>query len=75
MSMYILLFWDIDSCYQMLHPRNPPNPATQIPRYLAVQIQTEILVEFEFVPRNFSITKLDFGGVAFSVESVIYPSI
>jgi len=28
--------------WEMLHPRNPPNPETQILRYVAVQIQIEI---------------------------------
>ena len=32
------------------------NQETQIPRYLAVQIQIEIVVHFEFVPRNLSIS-------------------
>jgi len=39
----------------MLHPRNPPNPETQIPRNLVVQIQIEILVQFEFVLKNSSV--------------------
>jgi len=38
---------------KMLHPRNPPNRETQIPRYLAVQTP-RFLVWFEFVPRNLS---------------------
>ena len=37
-----------------LHLRNQPNRKTQIPQYLAVQIQIEMLVSFEFIPRNFS---------------------
>jgi len=41
----------------MQHTQNPTNRATQIPLYLAVQIQIEILVEFEFVPRNLGIPK------------------
>ena len=36
------------------HPQNPPNPETQISRYLTVQIQVQILVWIEFVPRNMS---------------------
>jgi len=36
-------------------PQNLPNLETQISWYLAVQIQIEILVEFEFVPRNLSL--------------------
>ena len=52
----------------MLHPRNPPDPKNQIPRYLAVQIQIEIL----FSTGDFEVLDLvDFRGVAFSVESVI----
>jgi len=43
----------------MLHSQNPPNRETQISRHLAVQIQTEILVIFEFVPRNWVFR---FGG-------------
>jgi len=39
---------------KMLHPRFPTNRETQISRYLAVQIQIEILVWFESVPRNLS---------------------
>jgi len=42
---------------KMLHPQNPTDWATQIPLYLAVQIQIEILVKFEFVPRNLGIPK------------------
>ena len=50
---------------------NPPDRETQISRYLAVQIHIEIFgliwiftEEFEFLDL------MDFGGVAFSVESV-----
>jgi len=39
---------------KMLPPRNPPHREFQIPWYLAVQIQIEILVSFEFVPRHLS---------------------
>jgi len=38
----------------MPHPRNPPNREIEIPQYLAVQIQMEILVEFEFVSKTLS---------------------
>ena len=48
---------------KMLQPRNPPNRATQIPRYLKVQIQIENLVEFEFVPRNLGIAIWWISGV------------
>ena len=43
------------SCY-IRHPRNPPNRKTQIARYLAIQnqIDMDISVQFEFVPRNLS---------------------
>jgi len=37
-----------------IHLQNPPYPQTQISRYLAVQIQIQILVQFEFVPSNLS---------------------
>ena len=54
---------------KFLPPRNPPNPETQISRYLAEQIQIEIFVCTE----QFEILELvDFGVVAFSVEAVIY---
>ena len=50
---------------------NPPDRETQISRYLAIQIHIEIFgliwiftEEFEFLDL------MDFGGVAFSVESV-----
>ena len=54
----------------LLHPQNPPNPETQISRYLAiinsdfglVSIRTE---EFEFLD------SVDLSVVAFSVETVI----
>ena len=50
--------------------KNPPNRETQVPQYLAVQIQIEILLEFECVPRHFEFFDLvDFGCVAFSVET------
>jgi len=48
---------------KMLQPRNPPNRATHIPRYLAIQIQIEISVEFEFVPRNLGIAIWWISGV------------
>jgi len=59
----------------MLHPRNPPHRETQIPRYLAVQIQIEFW--FEFVPRNWNLYPEEFqfldlvnlGGTVFSVET------
>jgi len=35
-------------------PQNPPNRETQISWYLALQIQIEILFEFESVSRNLS---------------------
>jgi len=37
---------------QMPHSQNPPNREPRIPRYFAVQIQIEILVEFGIVLRN-----------------------
>jgi len=37
--------WKWQFPLKMLHTRNPPNRETQIPRYLAVQIQTEMLIE------------------------------
>jgi len=37
-----------------VHPRHPPNREIQISQYLAVKIQIENLVEFEFVPRTLS---------------------
>ena len=56
----------------MLHPLDPPNRETQISRYLVVQIQIEILISCEFVPRNFGfLDSVDFGDVVFSVESAI----
>ena len=39
---------------ELLHPHNPPNQEPQISRCLMVQIQIEILVWCEFVPRNLS---------------------
>jgi len=36
-----------------MHPENLPNWEFQIPRYLAAQIHMQILVQFEFLPRNF----------------------
>jgi len=42
-----------------------------MPLYLAVQIQNESLVYFEFVPKNF-LNLVDFDSVVFSVESVVY---
>jgi len=51
--------WNIVSQFslKMLHPRSPHNRETHLSRYLAVQIEIEIeiLVEHEFVPRNLSI--------------------
>jgi len=43
---------------KMLHLRDPPNREfePQIPQYLAVQIHVENLVQFEFVPRNLSLS-------------------
>jgi len=38
----------------MQHLRSPPNRKTHIPQYLAVQIQIDILIEFKFVPKNWS---------------------
>jgi len=40
--------------FPLLHPQNPPDRETQIRRYVAVQIQIEIMDWFEFVPRNLS---------------------
>jgi len=58
------------SVQNAVFPKNPPNRETQVPQYLAVQIQIEILLEFECVPRHFEFFDLvDFGGVAFSVET------
>jgi len=34
--------------------QNPPNREMQIPLYIVVQIQIEILVSFEFIQRNLS---------------------
>ena len=39
---------------KLLHNRNPPNPETQISRYLVVQIQIEMLFSFECVQRILS---------------------
>ena len=39
----------------LLHPRNPPHRHTQSSQYLTVQIQSEILISVEFVPRNLSL--------------------
>jgi len=61
----------LQSPLKMLHLGNPPNRKTQIPRYLAVQIQNESLVYSEFVPINF-LKLVDFGGVVVSVGSVVY---
>ena len=55
----------------MLHPKNSPNRRTQIPRYLAVQIQIEILVVFRICTKEFEFfDSVDFRGIAFSAESV-----
>jgi len=35
--------------------QNASNRQPQIPQYLAVKIQIEILIEFEFVPGNLSV--------------------
>jgi len=43
-----------DSVHRNCYPQNPPNLRTLISQYLAVQIRIEILVYFEFVPRNLS---------------------
>ena len=40
---------------QIAESSNPPNRETQLPWYLVVQIQIEILVWFESVPRNWSV--------------------
>ena len=58
---------------EIRHPINPLNRETQIPRYLAVQIQIEIWVQFALVRRNLSfwIWKI---LLAFSVKSVIHTS-
>jgi len=54
----------------MLHPRNPPNREIQISQYLVVHIHFAISVEF--VPSILSCVDLvDFGSVAFSVETVM----
>jgi len=60
----ILILYSEDSLAVVLHsvtlstenapPPNPPNLETQLPPYLAVQIQIEILTLFECVPRNLS---------------------
>jgi len=51
----------------MLHPRNPPNSL--------VQVQIMLKSRFEFVPRDTEKSELldlmDFGDVAFSVETVM----
>jgi len=47
----------------MLHPRNSSKLEPQILRYLTVRIQLEILIEFEFVPRNVSFSILQIAGV------------
>jgi len=39
---------------KLQHSQNPPNRETQISRYLAVQIQIEISISFEIVPRFLS---------------------
>jgi len=44
---------------------NPPNFATQISRYFAVQIQMQILAGFEFVPRNLSFWNWRISGVQY----------
>jgi len=49
---FTLHLWKIP--LKMLHARNLPSQQIWIPRYLAVQIQIEILNEFEFVPWNLS---------------------
>ena len=48
---------------KMRHPRNPPNREIQFPWYLAVQIQIEILVWIEFVPRDLGVSILWILGV------------
>jgi len=48
---------------KMTHPRNSPNRQTQISRCLAVQIQIEILIEFEFVQKNLSFVIRRISGV------------
>jgi len=47
----------------MQQPRNPSDRETQIPQYLAAQIHIEILVGFEFVPRNSSFSIWWISGV------------
>ena len=37
---------------KMQHLRSPPNRNTHISQYLAVQIQIDFLIEFEFIPEN-----------------------
>ena len=44
------VFWHLP--LKMLHLQHPPNRETQISRYLAVKIQFQIWVWFEFVQRN-----------------------
>jgi len=52
-------------------PQSPKARDSNFPD-LAVQIQIQILVLFEFVPRNLIFVDLeDFGGVEISLESVI----
>jgi len=56
----------------MLHPRDPPNPESQIPRYkfklnqhLNLNLYREILRDLEFLD------VVDFGSAALSVKTVI----
>jgi len=57
---------------KMLHPRNPPNRETQIPRYKFKVNQNPNLNLYREIPRNLSFSIwLDFGDVTFSVETVI----
>jgi len=61
----------------MLPPRNPPSRESQIPRYLVVQIQIDMLAIFIWIcSEEFELVDLmDFGVVAFSVEYVRYDKI
>jgi hypothetical protein len=57
---------------ELLHPQNPPDRDTQISRYLAAQIQIEIVFYFECVPRNCCFWIGGFQGCSVSVESVMW---
>jgi len=48
---------------KMQQPWNPPSQESPIPRYLAVQIQFEMYVKFEFVPNGLSFWILRISGM------------